>query len=96
MSSAFAAITARLPKGWGDLGRQVVVLVSVDLAYTFVRGIADGHKAVAMTHGQQVIDLERATHAPAATTSVIARRVFVVRRMGRVVRSRTASRINRA
>ncbi|HET8815291.1 MAG TPA: phosphatase PAP2 family protein [Solirubrobacterales bacterium] len=61
MSAAFAAISARLPKGWGDLGRQVAILVSVDLAYTFVRGIADGQKAVAMTHGQQVIDFEKAT-----------------------------------
>jgi membrane-associated phospholipid phosphatase len=59
---AFAAITARLPKGWGDLGRQVVVLVGVDLAYTFVRGIADGEREIAMVHGQQVIDLERSTH----------------------------------
>ena len=62
MSRAFAAITARLPKGWGDLGRQVVILVGVDLAYTAVRGIADGERSIAMTHGQQVIDLERATH----------------------------------
>lgn len=61
MSAAFAAISARLPKGWGDLGRQVAILVSVDLAYTFVRGIADGQKAIAMTHGQQIIDLEKAT-----------------------------------
>ncbi len=61
MSAAFAAITARLPKGWGDLGRQVFVLVGVDLAYTFVRGIADGQKAIAMTHGQQVIDFEKST-----------------------------------
>lgn len=62
MSRAFAAITARLPKGWGDLGRQVAILVSVDLAYTAVRGIADGERSIAMTHGQQVIDLERSTH----------------------------------
>jgi membrane-associated phospholipid phosphatase len=61
VSAAFAAISARLPKGWGDLGRQVVVLVGVDLAYTFVRGIADGKEAVAMHHGQQVIDFERST-----------------------------------
>jgi len=61
VSAAFAAITARLPKGWGDLGRQVVVLVGVDLAYTFVRGIADGSRALAMTHGQQIIDFEKAT-----------------------------------
>jgi membrane-associated phospholipid phosphatase len=61
VSAAFAAITARLPKGWGDLGRQVVVLVGVDLAYTFVRGIADGSRTIAMTHGQQIIDFEKAT-----------------------------------
>lgn len=54
-------MSARLPKGFGDLGRQIAVLVSVDLAYTFVRGIADGQKAVAMTHGQQIIDLEKST-----------------------------------
>jgi membrane-associated phospholipid phosphatase len=59
VSAAFAAISARLPKGWGDLGRQALILVSVDLAYTFVRGIADGKEAVAMHHGQQVIDFER-------------------------------------
>jgi len=62
VSAAFAAISARLPKGWGDLARQVAILVSVDLAYTFVRGIADGERAVAIVHGQQVIDLERSTH----------------------------------
>ena len=62
MSRAFAAISARLPRGWGDLARQVAILVSVDLAYTFVRGIADGERAVAIVHGQQVIDLERSTH----------------------------------
>jgi len=61
VSRAFAAISARTPKGLGDFGRQIAVLVSVDLAYTFVRGIADGQKAIAMTHGQQLIDLERAT-----------------------------------
>ena len=62
MSAAFAAISTRLPKGWGDLARQVAILVSVDLAYTFVRGIADGERAIAIVHGQQVIDLERSTH----------------------------------
>jgi membrane-associated phospholipid phosphatase len=62
VSRAFDPITARLPKGWGDLGCQVAILVGVDLAYTAVRGIADSEKAVAMTHGQQVIDFERSLH----------------------------------
>jgi membrane-associated phospholipid phosphatase len=58
VSRAFSAITAKLPKGWGDLGRQILILVGVDLAYTAVRGIADGERAVAMAHGQQVIDFQ--------------------------------------
>ena len=62
MRRAFDAVTERLPKGWGDLGRQIGLLVLVDLAYETVRGIADGQRAVAFTHGQQVIDLERSTH----------------------------------
>lgn len=61
MSRAFSAVGDKLPKGWGDLGRQIGILVGVDLAYTFVRGIVDSEKALAMTHGQQVIDLEKAT-----------------------------------
>ena len=59
MSRAFAAISARLPQGWGDFGRQIGILVSVDLAYTFVRGIVDSEKTSAFAHGQQVIDFER-------------------------------------
>ena len=62
MARALNAVGARLPKGWGDLGRQIVILVGVDLAYTFVRGIVDSEKGLAITHGQQVIDLERSTH----------------------------------
>jgi membrane-associated phospholipid phosphatase len=62
MSRAFSALTARLPKGWGDLGRQLALLLVVDLAYETVRGIADGQRAAAFAHGQQIIDLERATH----------------------------------
>lgn len=61
MQRAFAAITARLPQGWGDLGRQIGLLVIVDLAYETVRGLADGQRAVAFANGQQVIDAERAT-----------------------------------
>ena len=63
MSRAFAAVTARLPQGWGDLGRQIGLLLVVDLAYETVRGIADGQRAVAFAHGQQIIDFERATHS---------------------------------
>jgi membrane-associated phospholipid phosphatase len=62
MSRAFAAIGSRLPQGWGDLGRQIGLLLVVDLAYETVRGLADGQRSTAFAHGQQVIDIERATH----------------------------------
>jgi PAP2 superfamily protein len=62
MSRAFAAVTARLPRGWGDAGRQLGVLVLVDVAYELVRGIADGQRSVAIAHGQQVIGFEQSTH----------------------------------
>ena len=62
MSRAFSSVSAWLPKGWGDLGRQIAILVSVDLVYEVVRGIADSQRSVAMAHGQWIIDLERSTH----------------------------------
>jgi membrane-associated phospholipid phosphatase len=61
MRHAFAALTARLPQGWGDLGRQIGLLLLVDLAYETVRGIAEGQHSTAFTHGQAIIDLERGT-----------------------------------
>jgi len=61
MRTAFAALTARLPHGWGDLGRQIGLLVLVDLAYETVRGVATGQRDIAFAHGQAIIDLERAT-----------------------------------
>jgi membrane-associated phospholipid phosphatase len=62
VSRAFASVTARLPRGWGDLGRQIAILVSVDLVYEVARGIADSKRADAIVHGQWIIDFERATH----------------------------------
>jgi len=62
MRRAFAAVTAKLPQGWGDLGRQIGLLVLVDLAYETVRGMADGQRATAFANGQQIIDIERSTH----------------------------------
>jgi membrane-associated phospholipid phosphatase len=62
MRRAFAALTARLPRGWGDLGRQIGLLLIVDLAYETVRGVAEGQHATAFAHGQAIIDIERGTH----------------------------------
>jgi membrane-associated phospholipid phosphatase len=62
VSRAFARISTKLPKGWGDAGRQIAILVGVDVAYELARGIADSNRADAIAHGAQVIDLERSTH----------------------------------
>jgi hypothetical protein len=62
MSRAWKTVGAKLPKGWGDAGRQIGILVGVDIAYELVRGIADSQRADAIAHGQQLIDLERSTH----------------------------------
>ena len=61
MLRLLAATGRRLPKGWGDLGRQIALVLIVNTGYEVVRGIADGKKSVAMAHGQQVIDIERST-----------------------------------
>jgi len=63
MSRAFAAVTAKLPQGWGDAGKQIGILVGVDAGYELVRGIADGQRSEAIAHGQQVIEFEQATHS---------------------------------
>jgi membrane-associated phospholipid phosphatase len=57
-----ARIGDKLPQGWGDLGRQIGLLLVVDLAYETVRGVAEGQKSTAFAHGQAIIDLERGTH----------------------------------
>ena len=62
MSRAVRAIGSRLPQGWGDAGRQLAILVGVDVAYELVRGIADGQRSEAIAHGQRVIELEQSTH----------------------------------
>ena len=61
-SRAFAAATAWMPKGWGDAGRQLAILVGVDLIYDLGRGVADSSRASAIHHGSQIIDFERSTH----------------------------------
>jgi membrane-associated phospholipid phosphatase len=62
VSRTFSRISAKLPKGWGDVGRQLGILVGVDLIYELGRGIADSNKTDAIAHGAQVIDFERSTH----------------------------------
>jgi membrane-associated phospholipid phosphatase len=59
VSRALAAIGSRLPKGWGDAGRQVGILVGFDVIYQLGRGIADTSRSEALAHGAEVIQLER-------------------------------------
>lgn len=62
VSRVFARASAKLPKGWGDAGRQIGILVGVDVIYELGRGIADSDRADALAHGQQVIEFEQSTH----------------------------------
>jgi membrane-associated phospholipid phosphatase len=57
-----ARISAGPPRGWGDAGRQLGILVLVDVAYELVRGIADGERSQAIANGESVISLERGVH----------------------------------
>jgi len=63
VSRALARIGNKLPQGWGDAGRQLGILVLVDVAYELVRGIADGQRSEAIANGQQVISFEHSLHA---------------------------------
>ena len=63
VSRAFASVTARLPKGWGDLGRQIADPRRRRHRLRGRRGIADSKRPDAIAHGQQVIDFEQATHS---------------------------------
>jgi membrane-associated phospholipid phosphatase len=51
----------RLPKGWGDLWRQLGLFVLADLCYETVRGIAEGRTDVAFANANRLIDIESAT-----------------------------------
>jgi membrane-associated phospholipid phosphatase len=63
VSRALTRIAVRLPKGWGDVGRQIAILVGVDIAYEMARGIADTDRSEAIAHGAQVINFEQSIHS---------------------------------
>jgi hypothetical protein len=57
-----AAAERRLPRGWLDLIRQVLIWFGFILAYQVARGVADRSPAVAFDNARAVIDFEhRAT-----------------------------------
>lgn len=53
----------RLPHGWRDLFRQVILFVGAYQGYQIVRGIADSHPASAMANGMHIIHLEQSLGA---------------------------------
>jgi len=61
--TTFAAVGRRvLPRGWADLGRQVVIWFGFLAAYQVARGIADRNPSAAFENGLRVIDAERHIH----------------------------------
>ena len=63
LARPFQAIGGRLPRGWGDLLRQLALFFLAYQGYQLVRGVADGRAAVAVTNGIHVIHLERSLGA---------------------------------
>jgi hypothetical protein len=59
VSRPISAISARLPKGWGDLIWQFALFFIAYQGYQVVRGFADGKAELAFANGERVIDLER-------------------------------------
>jgi membrane-associated phospholipid phosphatase len=51
-----------LPRGWGDLARQICIWFGFLLMYQLARGIADRNPAQAFENGLRVIGFERHVH----------------------------------
>jgi membrane-associated phospholipid phosphatase len=59
MTAAIAAGRRFLPRGYADLGRQVLIWFGFLLAYQVARGIADRDPSEAFANGWKVIDIEQ-------------------------------------
>jgi len=81
--SLITAIGTRLPRGWGDLGRQLAIFATLDLAYELSRTLAVGDRSTALRHAHSIVNTERslglfheldlqqwALHAPSIVMSV--------------------------
>jgi len=47
-----------LPRGWGDLGRQLLIWFGFAILYQLARGVADRNPAKAFSNGYHVVDIE--------------------------------------
>ena len=52
-------VTRLLPKGWGDLARQILLFCGAYYLYRIVRGLVDGRAAAAFDNARELISLER-------------------------------------
>ena len=59
MSAVVAAGRRVLPRGWRDLGLQIVIWIGFYLSYQAVRSLADQNEAKALLNGFRVIDIEQ-------------------------------------
>jgi len=58
MSSVVQAGRRYLPRGWGDLGRQVGIWFGFAVLYQLARGFADRNQSKAFANGYRVVDWE--------------------------------------
>jgi membrane-associated phospholipid phosphatase len=63
VSALVAAGNRYLPRGWGDLGRQLAIWFGFLAAYQVARGVADRNPPRAFDNGLHVIGIERNAHA---------------------------------
>jgi uncharacterized membrane protein YbhN (UPF0104 family) len=57
--SIITAIGTRLPRGWGDLGRQLAIFAALDMAYELSRTFAVGDRSTALRHAHSIVSTER-------------------------------------
>ena len=63
MPQLVQSLGSRLPNGWRDLFRQIVLFVLAYQGYQVVRGIADSHPSTALANGTHIIHLEQSLGA---------------------------------
>src|SRR3954467_13568586 len=58
MTTVVAVGRRYLPRGWGDLGRQLLIWFGFALLYQLARGVADRNPAKAFANGYHVLNIE--------------------------------------